>query len=203
MGLRAEKKEETRQAILRTSLTLFRDHGFDATRVQDVTTRLRISEATFFNYFPTKDAVLEAAARDLLGGTVEFLRQDVTRQDRPVQERLEQLVHTFATHFAGDRELAGLLATHTRFFLGGQSEGLREVRQLLTALFEQDRGRTEVRIDVSAPQLAELFLGLTLATINGWLVGPDDGAPLEERLLAAHRVFWTGSCAQLQPGSAS
>ena len=69
MGLREEKKEQQRQAILETAVGLFRERGFEQTRVQDVTDRLRISEATFFNYFPTKQSVLEAAAVDLLDRT--------------------------------------------------------------------------------------------------------------------------------------
>ena len=108
MGLREEKKEQQRQAILDTAVGLFRERGFEQTRVQDVTDRLRISEATFFNYFPTKQSVLEAAAVDLLDRTTALLHRDVEDDGRPVLERLEELVRSFATHFAGDREFAGL-----------------------------------------------------------------------------------------------
>ena len=52
--MREEKKQEQRQAIVDMALALFRERGFDETRVQDVTERLGISETTFFNYFPTK-----------------------------------------------------------------------------------------------------------------------------------------------------
>jgi AcrR family transcriptional regulator len=198
MGLRAEKKEETRQAILEASLVLFRGKGFEDTRVQDVTGQLRISQATFFNYFPTKQAVLEAAAQELLDSTLQLLRTDVALVDAPVPERLEELVRAFARHFAGDRELVELLASHTRFFLGTHTGGHGDTHLLLTELFRQGQARGEVRADVPAAQLADLYVGATLATVDGWLVAPHDGGgPLDERLLASHRVLWAGAAAPL------
>ena len=66
MGLREEKKRETRDAIVATALELFRTQGFEGTRIQDIAQRLRISEATFFNYFPTKQSVLAAVADGMI-----------------------------------------------------------------------------------------------------------------------------------------
>jgi AcrR family transcriptional regulator len=88
LGLREEKKQEQRTAILATTLELFRSQGFEATRVQEVTERLRISEGTFFNYFPSKAAVLDAAAVDLLDRATALLHRDVADHDRPVLARL-------------------------------------------------------------------------------------------------------------------
>src|SRR5689334_3299302 len=117
MGLRDDKKRETRQAILDTTLALFREQGFDATRVQDVVARLRISEGTFFNYFPTKQSVLEAFAADLVEPSIDRLDQ-VAVDDRPVPVRLADQARAFARSFEDDRELVVLLARHTDFFNG-------------------------------------------------------------------------------------
>ena len=73
MGLREEKKQATRAAIVATALDLFRTQGFDRTRIQDVVDRLRISEATFFNYFPTKESVLEAVADGVIDESITVL----------------------------------------------------------------------------------------------------------------------------------
>src|SRR5207253_6112907 len=122
MGLREEKKQEQRRAILAVALELFRAQGFEATRVQDVTERLRISEGTFFNYFPSKAAVLDAAAVDILDRATVLLHHDVADHDRAVLARLEELVRDFAANFAGDREFAAQLALHTRLGLGRERE---------------------------------------------------------------------------------
>src|ERR1700728_665600 len=58
LGLRERKKARLRQQIIDTSIRLFRKHGYEATRIDDIVQALEISQPTFFRYFPSKDAVL-------------------------------------------------------------------------------------------------------------------------------------------------
>lgn len=55
MGLRAEKKQRTRAAILSAAWRLFADHGYDAVTVQQVAAAAGVAPATVFNYFGTKE----------------------------------------------------------------------------------------------------------------------------------------------------
>jgi len=200
LGLREEKKVEQRRAILAVALDLFRAQGFEATRVQDIVERLRISEGTFFNYFPSKGAVLDAAAVDILDQATVLLHRDVADHDRSVLERLEELVREFAANFAGDREFATQLALHTRLGLGREREQL--THRLVADLFAEGQRRGEIRGDVQPRQLAELFMAVTLVTVSNWLLFPGDESPpsddepdegpLDEALLRAWMVFRDG-----------
>ena len=192
MGLREEKKRETRAAILKTAVQLFRDNGFEGTRIQDIARRLRISEATFFNYFATKHSVLEAVAADLVDRSMELLHRDVVDDHRPVPERLEELATAFAHNFDGDREFVALLAGHTRFFLGARTEQFERGHLLLTELFADGQRRAEIRDDLAPEQLAELFISATLATVQGWVHAEPDDPPLSERLHRAASVMLNG-----------
>jgi AcrR family transcriptional regulator len=58
-GLRERKKAKLRQRIIETSLELFKERGYNETRVADIVEALEISQPTFFRYFPSKDAVLK------------------------------------------------------------------------------------------------------------------------------------------------
>ena len=60
MSLRRAKQKKLRQMIIENAIALFRAGGFEATRVREIAEQCEISEATFFNYFSTKDAVLGA-----------------------------------------------------------------------------------------------------------------------------------------------
>ena len=57
-GLRERKKAKTRAEIQRQALRLFREQGYDATTVAQISEASEVSESTFFRYFPTKEDVV-------------------------------------------------------------------------------------------------------------------------------------------------
>ena len=69
-GLRERKKLQTRQLIADASWALFSERGFDRVTVAEVARRADVSEATVFNYFPTKEDLvyhrMEAFEEELL-----------------------------------------------------------------------------------------------------------------------------------------
>ncbi len=140
MGLREEKKQATRAAIVETALELFRERGFCDTRIQDIADRLRISEATFFNYFRTKESVLEAVADGLIERSLLLLQREREATGRPVSDRLSEVAGAFADQFDGDPAFVALLAGNTRFFLGTQTDRFDRALGLLTALFVRRAG---------------------------------------------------------------
>ena len=58
IGLRERKKIKARLAIERAALELVLERGYDGTTVEDICERAEVSKKTFFNYFPSKAAVV-------------------------------------------------------------------------------------------------------------------------------------------------
>lgn len=57
-SLRARKKLQQRSDLLRIAAELFREHGYEETRIEDIATRAEVSTKTVYNYFPTKQTIL-------------------------------------------------------------------------------------------------------------------------------------------------
>ena len=57
-GLRERKRRATRAAIERAAITLVQERGYDNITVAQISERAQVSQGTFFNYFPTKDAAI-------------------------------------------------------------------------------------------------------------------------------------------------
>jgi AcrR family transcriptional regulator len=69
-GLRERKKRQTRQLLADTARRLFAERGFENVSVAEIARAADVSEATVFNYFPTKEDLvyvgLEAFESELL-----------------------------------------------------------------------------------------------------------------------------------------
>jgi AcrR family transcriptional regulator len=196
VGLRQAKKDELRRRLYQTTVQLFRERGFEATRVKDVIDRVGVSEATFFNYFATKEAVLQQSAADTKEFYGVFLRHLRARADEAVDDRLGELVRAMASACVTDREFLATVLSRTSLFSG--SAGTEKEKDLanfdhLAAVFDQGQQRGEISSRHDALQLAEVFIAIQTLTITNWVTGwwGDDG-DLEPRMRAALDVMLTG-----------
>lgn len=57
-GLRERKRRATRAAIESAAIALVRERGYGGVTVAQICERAEVSQGTFFNYFPTKDAAI-------------------------------------------------------------------------------------------------------------------------------------------------
>ncbi|MFJ8075118.1 TetR/AcrR family transcriptional regulator [Streptomyces sp. NPDC096176] len=79
-GLRARKKQRTRDALVRVALELFTTQGYERTTVDEIADAVEVSQRTFFRYFASKEEVALAVQEIMESHYVAALRR------RPTQE---------------------------------------------------------------------------------------------------------------------
>ena len=75
----------SRQVVLDAAVAAFIEHGYDATSMGLLSTRLGLSKAAIYHHFPAKVELLRAALDEALGGLEGVLRQEDALGGSPEQ----------------------------------------------------------------------------------------------------------------------
>ena len=190
VGLRERKKARLRQQIIDTSIKLFRKHGYEATRIDDIVQMLEISQPTFFRYFPSKDAVLREVGERGYACICERLRSELSSQAE-TGERLRRLYVTMAREVEADRQLWQAVV------LSGamdpvRSAELRGHEEAAVRILTQGQKRGEVTRAFPVVHLAEFMEGLYNTVVRQWAVDLTGPHKLTNRVRSAVEFFLRG-----------
>jgi len=202
MGLREEKKERQKRDIYRTAVKLFHEKGFEETRVEDIVRRLRISRATFFNYYPSKDSILHQIAEEAMRFYRTRLEEELTAQ-ASAREKIHHLLEDMGKGIEADKRFyravfLEIMRGQMGLVSGQVSMEKATIGELTASILAQGQQAREIRSDYSALQLAEILVGIYNNVILNWLHGPGDYS-LVQRLKEAADFFLHGSVARIAP----
>jgi AcrR family transcriptional regulator len=89
MRVTAETKMATRVRILEVALELFARRGFEETTTRDIARAAKIASGTLFNYFATKEAIIESYVGDAYAAAAEKFFQTIDEgEPRSLEEDL-------------------------------------------------------------------------------------------------------------------
>jgi AcrR family transcriptional regulator len=189
---REEKKESTRQAILRAALALFAEKGFYNTTTKAISRKAKIAEGTLFNYFQTKeDLALYFFEQELLG-VIDWYQRDQRIRKAPLPEKLFAIIHRFLDRLNPYEEFIGAVYLRalqpssklSPLSLQSQEHNLRYLRFVREILAEAE-GEEEI------PKVGDIgayaFGVFHLAMITYWL--QDRSAGKEQTLALLDRCL--------------
>jgi AcrR family transcriptional regulator len=136
-GLRERKRRQTRERIVEAALRLFLADGFDATTLDAIANAAEISRRTFFHYFDSKDAIVEAlesGTEDAFRAALAATKPDVAPLDA-VHASLVKMISRYASDeaIALDRLMRSTEALRAR----KQANYTRQEEALFVALAEK------------------------------------------------------------------
>jgi AcrR family transcriptional regulator len=203
LGLRERKKAKLRQTILEKAIELLRENGYEGLRIADLVDALEISQPTFFRYFPTKDALIAAAARQAGDRTRDWMeRRHLTPEalERPVREAVQAFSSDVADMAVREKRIiavlirAGLAAPWRRKLDTTDASAWKssDYPLVVDGILFAAQQRGEIRRDVAVDELGDLYSGVMNQLILRWVSEEPPPYSLHERVARSVDVLLTG-----------
>jgi AcrR family transcriptional regulator len=179
--LRQERSRQTREALVRAALALWREHGFDDTTIDDISSAAGVARSTYYFHFPDKEVLL----REVAGMSAESIGDAVARamaDTTSLEEGLRVFAFELASHVQRlPRDLVGQV---TLSVIGGIS-GLGNNRTAgrgfdhqLEAIF--DHASDELTPGTDNVELGAIAAGMVMEGILRWSSGATGSRSLED-----------------------
>lgn len=175
-----------RAGVLDIAVAAFNEHGYDATSMGTLATRLGLSKSAIYHHFASKEELLAAALDEALGGLEGVLREPAALGGSPaarLQYVLDRAVHVLVERLPYVTLLLRLRGNTP--VERAALERRREFDRAVTALVVEARDAGELRDDID-PRVAERLVFGMINSIVEWYrpEGPEDAARLAADVLA-------------------
>jgi AcrR family transcriptional regulator len=184
LSLRERKKARLRRQLAEIALDLYRERGHAGTTVDEICRRAEISQPTFYNYYPSKEAILTEHA---LRGFSDLLRHAL-QEPGSLHARLQRYFAAIAAQMTRDRKLWHAIAVSNAYnpvrdpsLLSALEAGTRVLEQAL----EHGQEQGEITRSFSAQRLASMLEGIMLRVGIEWGAGFPDARPLADSMAEA------------------
>jgi len=198
---RDRKKEETRQRIFKAAIRLFREKGFEATTVDEITERADVARGTFFNHFPRKESVLGYLSEQRYE-MAEANAEGILAADRPAREKLIEIFLDAAHAYAPDRDLSRFVLTELlQMRFSPAMEAGQRWDQLAARVYAQGQQAGTLRRDVTPERAVALLTAVYFALLFMWACCIHEVIDLESEMRARLALVLDGLDARVEARS--
>jgi len=169
-GLRERKKKQTRQRICEVASSLFSAKSYANTTVDEIALIAEISKPTFFNYFPSKVAVLHALLETIDDQFVIYISDELKRE-ASTEQRLTHLMSRSANYINREPELTRMILVEGLGGIGNAEQSRSRFTQLHEAMgmvIKAGIEQGDVRSDFPADLLVQTIVGAYLYALLNW-----------------------------------
>lgn len=204
MKISQKQKAENRLKLIRIAVDLISEKGFKSTSMRTIAKAAEIGEATIYNYFPTKEAILYGYYADHIADCIESLKKLDDFHSYSLQEQLQTLFDTSLELLLEDREFVG--ETFGLVFTSGSRDWhlLRDIRdRFLSAINDMLDAASEVGEipeQVFQDLIGQFFMDAYIGAVHYWLA--DRSENFHNTTVLVDRGLDL-ACAMLQAGVAN
>lgn len=165
VGRRERRKAETRRRLMAAAQQLVAEKGVAAVRISDVSDRAEVGFGTFYTYFDSKDALIEAVVEAAVSTAAEDIGTDASLIEDPAEAVAASFLR-FVRFADESPEVARILVHLTN------ADALFEQALLTYARDVLQRGLASGRLEIPAVEVALTQISAAaLATMRGRLDG--------------------------------
>ncbi|WP_213974717.1 TetR/AcrR family transcriptional regulator, partial [Tepidanaerobacter acetatoxydans] len=162
LSRRERKKLESRARILKAARRLFQEKDYDSTSIEEIAEMADVSKSTFFNYFPTKESLLDGIAADEIAEIQFLIEADLFGVTSPV-EKIRIVMKHFATDSSTYLKVTRKVIWATVFRSDGFPMPVMEMEKILVELINEAQEKGEIRKDLKSLEIASAIMGMYFA----------------------------------------
>jgi AcrR family transcriptional regulator len=144
MKISKQQKAENRQAIIRAAVAMIAEKGVKGASMRAIANQAGVADATIYNYFPTKDAIVFAYYEDHFASCRAELDAIADFNEYNLQERLQTLYETSLAQYLPDRDFVARTFKSVFFLF---SQDFQQIKPVRDRFIEQVREMVSSAID--------------------------------------------------------
>jgi len=147
--------------ILRAAEATFSERRYEATTLDDLVVAAKISRATFYSYFPSKEELLRRMYRQVLA-TTQVIIERIAREDLPAPEKLRRIIRFLVSHLATHQPLMQVFFSELLSLPSSMSRSVRQANRAFCDMIErvvEEGVRTEALIPLHPKRFTYMLLG--------------------------------------------
>ena len=171
-SLREKKKIETRNKIFEVAGRLFKEKGIENTTVDEIVKEAGIGKGTFFNYFPSKTALLLYFGEQKEELTYNLIKQE-TKKSISTKDKIKNTLVFVAKTNEKDKELTKVFVfeyiRHYGVTSGQDKRKSPRLSKILYDLIEKGVEKGEVKRDIDVKNAANIITAIYFQSLMEWL----------------------------------
>lgn len=177
------KKAATKEKIFNTAIDLFLRKGYEETTVDEIVEKADVAKGTFFNHFPTKDALLSYLGQQRVAVLEDLLEKEFGNVSTS-KEQIFSWLRVYGGINEENKEITALISREIfkTFFCGGEAEqqNILQLNELLAEIIKKGQQQGEFRHDFSPKKGADLFIAMYFFTVFQWLEREKNSSLVDE-----------------------
>ncbi|MCW5206134.1 TetR family transcriptional regulator [Desulfobulbus sp. F5] len=198
-GLREQKKQETKAAIMDAAITLFGERGYENTSIAALARAAGVGKGTIYSYFSSKSDILLAFSEEELACLHLELQQKIPL-DALLEEKLLLIFMYEFRYITKNKEFGRTLMREMIFPKALAREKSQEIEeqfiQLFVLIFKEAQEKGQLRQDIELTMTCGHFYALYLMALSAWYSGRLSN---EEDVRVALQVMFSQALVGLKP----